>query len=223
MAARYAELLRRRNPCRRIEVGCLRGEPSLERAFAGMMPPVVVLPLLLAGGFVFERLRQRLTRAAGAGRFRLLPPLGVRPELTPLMENMALEQCGRAGWPAASVELLLVGHGTLRHSDSGRTLEAHAARLRRATRFARVRTAYLDQPPYLASGIRSRVPERAVAVGFFIDDGPHGLEDVQQALAPCRDRILYAGPLGLCPGTAELVRRMVSRNVTSPTCSIVAT
>jgi sirohydrochlorin ferrochelatase len=186
----------------KVRVACLKGKPDLAAGLRHATAPVHVVPLLMADGFIMDLLRRKL---AGHQGLVLHPPVGTHPGLVGLIRQKALATAATAGWRPETAGLLLVGHGTPRHPESGGTTEAAAAALAAEGVFAAVRTAFLDQSSYLEE-VAASLPDRSwVAVGLFLDEGPHGRDDVTAALAHAGVPVRYAGPIGTDPAIVELV------------------
>jgi sirohydrochlorin ferrochelatase len=184
-----------------VRIACLKGEPGLDEALAGARHPLVVVPLLMADGFIMRLLRDRL---AGEIDVTLRQPVGVDPRLAALIAGKAVATCAKRGWRLEASSLLLVGHGTPRHAGSTAAVERHAAVLAAEGTFADVRTAYLDQSPFLVETAAS-LDRPCVAVGLFVDDGPHGRDDVLEALAGAKVTVVYTGAIGGDPAIVELI------------------
>jgi sirohydrochlorin cobaltochelatase len=207
VAARYAARLETDFHLKPARAACLRGEPSLETVLDGCGgQPIVVLPLLMAEGYILDWLKRRLDAYAAADTL-LLPPVGADAGLAPILHRMAREEAQMAGWRLAETTLLLIGHGTPRHPASGRTLEAQAVRLRAAGGLAAVESAYLEQEPRLEERARALSGRPVVACGFFVDAGPHGRGDVEAILAGFPS-IRYAGVVGERPQIVQLLARI---------------
>jgi sirohydrochlorin ferrochelatase len=203
VAAMHAEALRARKPTTNIRVACLKGEPGLEEALAGARPPVTVVPLLMADGFIMRLLRRRLAGCAGVA---LRPPVGTDPRLTTLIAAKAKHACAERGWRPEATTLLLTGHGTPQHPGSEAATQQHATALSAKGAFAEVRTAYLDQASFLADVAAALDRYRpCVAVGLFVDDGPHGRDDVLEGLAGASVSVAYTGAIGTDPAILQLI------------------
>ena len=73
------------------------------------------------------------------------------------------------------------------------------------TGFADVRTAFLDQASFLTQEVLHLARRPCVAVGLFVDDGPHGRDDVLAGLAEAGVPIAYTGAIGGDPAFADLI------------------
>lgn len=201
VAAVHAEALRARGVASEVRVACIKGEPGLDEVLDEAPPPVTVVPLLMADGFIMRLLRDRL---AGRPGLALRPPVGTDPRLTALVRRKALAACAEQGWCPAACTLLLIGHGTPQHPGSEAATRQHAAALAAEGVFAEVRTAYLDQPFFLAE-VASSLDRPCVAIGLFVDDGPHGRDDVLEGLAAATVPTTYSGAIGTDPAILGLI------------------
>jgi len=201
VALAHADALRAREPAVDVRVACLKGEPGLDEALTGAHSPITVVPLLMADGFIMRLLRRRL---AGRTGIMLRPPVGLDSRLAELIRRRAAAACAERRWPPKESILLLVGHGTPQHPGSAAATEHHAATVAAAGTFAQVRTAYLDQPSFLAT-VASALDRPCAAVGLFVDDGPHGHDDVRKGLARAGVPVVYTGAIGADPAILELI------------------
>ena len=207
VAAAHARWLERETGLR-VQVGCLRARPSIEEALDRLEAPGRALPLLFSEGFILDRMRARIHRHRNGRRIRLLPVLGRHPDLAGLVVALGRRAAREAGLEPRASELLLVGHGTRRHPRSGALARAIAVRAAQHGAFARTAAAFLEQPPHLDAHLRAaRRP--LVAVGLFMDPGPHGRDDVEAALENAPVPVRYAGPVGGSGRLRELLRAAV--------------
>jgi sirohydrochlorin cobaltochelatase len=193
----HARALDRRGALAPVGVCALYGAPRLEAWLDQLGEEAVrLVPFMMAEGYTFDRLRERVAAHPNGTRIQVARPVGVHPGLSGLIARRAHGACLEAGWDPAETALLLVGHGTTRHAASTRTAKAHARRLARDGGFAEVATAYLDDDPGVADAVsRLRAPA-CVSVGFFTDAGDHGRDDVPELLAQTARPTRYAGPIG---------------------------
>lgn len=201
VATAHAEALRARGVAADIRVACIKGSPGLDEALTGAETPITVVPLLMADGFIMRLLKHRL---AGRPGVVLRPPVGIDPRLATLIAARAAQACGERGWRPAATSLLLIGHGTPQHPGSAAATQRHAAALDEEGSFADVRTAYLDEPSFLAE-VASSLDRSCVAVGLFVDDGPHGRDGVLAGLASARVPVAYTGAMGIDPAISGLI------------------
>ena len=206
-AAEHARRIRALGRFGEVHACALKGWPGLVETVAAVRgTTVVVAPLLMAEGYTLAAVRRRLEGAARPGLRRLVcPPVGAHPRLADIISARALTRCAARAWRPAESALLIVGHGTERHRDSGATARRHAARIAAQHRFAEVAVAFLDEPPRVPDALDALSAARCVAVGLFVDAGEHGEEDIPALLAPAGDRAAYAGPIGPDPLISGLI------------------
>ena len=196
-AAELARALARSRRFAAVAAGCHKGEPGLDASLDALPAgAVIVLPLLMAEGWTYAAIRRRLLGHRRAGEVRLAPPLGTHPGLARLVAARALALCARERWQPRASTLLLAGHGTHRHAGGSAAIRAMAGRLAARHRFAAVRVGFLDEAPQLAAVAAALGPGPCVAVGCFVDNGPHGRDDVGTALRSAAGPLAYAGAIG---------------------------
>lgn len=187
----HADAVRARGQFVAVHAAALYGTPSPREALAAAAASgarhITIAPLFMCDG---QFTRTVLPRAFGLDgrrhptgpRVRMCDPLGLRPELTALLLRRASELAVRAGWTPDATEMLLIGHGSTRDPASQRAVDRHAARARAAGVFQTVRTAFLDQAPYLADVLRART-QPAIAVGLFAAGDLHAGTDIPRLIA----------------------------------------
>jgi sirohydrochlorin ferrochelatase len=185
-----------------VRIACVRCSPTLAEGLAGAPRPVTAVPLLMADGFIMQLLRDRL---AGTSGVELRRPVGTDPRVADLIEAAAAAACVARGWEPVASTLLLVAHGTDRHPNSAAAARWHARNVAARTGFAEVRTAFLDQASFLADTARQLARRPCVAVGLFVDDGPHGRDDVLAGLAEAGVPVAYTGAIGGDPAFVDLI------------------
>ena len=112
--------------------------------------------------------------------------------------------------PSENDALLLIGHGSSRYPDAGRTLHIQAGRLRERGLFRQVEVALLANEPK-ASAVLSRMDARTVkVVPFFMDDGYFARVAVPNALAG-DPRCRLCPPVGEHGGMAEIIALLAFR------------
>lgn len=203
-AAIHAQAIRRIGAWQQVRVGCLKADPTLDEAMAGAPGPVTVVPLLMSEGVIHGLMRRRLSEIAPAGGWRLAVPVGAHPRLAGLALARALACCRRRGWQPDETALLLVGHGTPRHGSSADHARDVAALLA-GRGFAAVGHALLEDRPRPAEAVAGLGGSRVVAVGLFLDDGPHGDRDVRAALSLVARPVAYSGAIGADAGLVPLI------------------
>jgi sirohydrochlorin ferrochelatase len=203
-ATEHASAIRAHGGWAQVRVGCLKTTPSLADALADAPKPVTIVPLLMSEGFIHAAMRRRLGELAPAGGWRLAAPVGTSPHLADLVLAHADELLHRLRWPLVGTALLLIGHGTPRHAASAAHAQAVARSLAGAG-FAAVGHALLEEPPLPAATAAALAGERVIAVGLFLDNGPHGHADVRAALRVIERPLAYAGAIGADPALVPLI------------------
>lgn len=209
VAAAHAAAIRGLGRPGEVRVGCLKAEPELALALSGASPPLAIVPLLMSDGYIFELIQRRLAELGVDGRC-IAPPVGQHPGLPALIRRLALATCERQGWAPGGASLLLIAHGTPRHRGSARHAQDQARRLADAG-FAAVGVAFLEEPPLPAEAVAALPDGPVVAVGLFVDNGPHGDADVLEALRPVAGRVAYTGAIGADPAFVPLILAQADR------------
>jgi sirohydrochlorin cobaltochelatase len=203
-AAAHAAAIAALGRFEQVRVGCIKGRPGLAEALLDAPHPVCIVPLLMAEGFIHDLMRCRLADLPGCDAWRLASPIGCHPGLTEAIQEKAIAACRRQGWATDRTALLLIGHGTPRHHGSADATRDQARRLAGAG-FAAVAAAFLEEPPLPAQAVAALPGEHVVAVGLFLDNGPHGDEDVRDALAPVGRPVACTGAIGADPALVPLI------------------
>jgi len=109
--------------------------------------------------------------------------------------------------------LVLLGHGTTQHPDSGRTVFQHAAALRRRGSFREVREAFWKQSPQIKEVLAGLSASRVFVVPLFVSEGYFADEVIPRELDldPARERetprykLAYTRPVGTHDRMAEVI------------------
>ena len=208
MARKHASVIASLNGFADVQGCCLYGQPKLEDAIEELATGhTYLVPLLMADGHTNDVLTERALAANAnqPGPIKLCRPVGHHPALAGLIAASAQDTCRAHGWRPSDTGLLLIGHGTPRHARSRHSLLRHGARIDRTQTFAEVGCAFLDDAPSVSEALGTGTAARTVAVGFFADAGPHGVDDVEDLLADHTQRVAYAGPVGRDPGLTGLI------------------
>jgi sirohydrochlorin cobaltochelatase len=206
-AAEHAGRIAARGLFTQVHACALKGTPGLSEILAAVSArEIVFAPLLMAEGYTLQAMLGKLEGATDrASRVTVCRPIGVHPRLAEMIATRARALCATRGWPPGDTALLIVGHGTDRHPDSGATARRHAAQIAARRIFAEVVTGFLDERPLVPEALAALSAPHCVAVGLFVDAGEHGEEDIPALLAPAGERADYAGPIGPDPLVTELI------------------
>lgn len=215
--ARLAADLAARGVAAAVEVGFLKGMPSIGEAVRRLVGyDLLVYPLFLSDGYFTQSLLpQRLTQAGAfdrGGKTDLLPPLGLDPALADLILRRARLVAASQGLPAARTELVLLAHGSTGNPASRAAAERIARSIAERHAFARIHTAFLEEPPLLKEALAtSQAP--AVVVGLFAGDGLHGGGDAPQHVARlARSDVVFAGTIGDFEELPEAIASAIARS-----------
>lgn len=194
-----------------VSAGILRGEPPLEvavhAALAGGAKALAVYPMFMAEGYFTRKvLIQRLAALEIPIDVHVLAPLGADPRLPSLMLRQALDTASKHGFPPDATRLLIVGHGSKIGPASADATRAVATVVAEERRFARVETAFLEEPEFLDDALSREGNLPTVVLGFFSGDGLHAAEDVPEAIAETRANAVYAGSIGKLADLPALIR-----------------
>lgn len=184
-AERHAERLRERNVVGRVDVETYERDPA--EIDAPAEETTYVVPMAAAPD------RDTTRGIPGAlPTARHCEPIGTSPAVSRALADRARE----ATPPGEDASLALVAFGDTSLEGSRRVTEDHAARLREATTYGEVTTAYLLQNP-AAECVRYNLSgKRAVAVPFFVAPCEETEQALPEKLELDRGGLAYADPLG---------------------------
>ena len=181
----HAEVIRASGRFAEVAVGMLRGEPTVEAAFAALTAPVVhVVPYFLEDGF-FTRIAipDLILPRAGERMVRSCQPVGLHPGMSELIGARLIRHCEMFGTAPKSLAVLVVGHGSQRNPGRARALRQHAERVDATRRFGVVRVAHLEETPMVLealAGIRGYV---VAVIGYLANAGQHATKDLPGQIA----------------------------------------
>lgn len=184
----HADRIRDRGDFGTVRVGFWKGQPSLAEVLGTIEATATyVVPVLTSEGYFADTVFPRELGLEGrgtppsAGRVAYTDPVGTHDRVRDVVLDR-VEEVLSAGPEPGAVGLVVVGHGTDRHDDSGGATVRLASRLRALDRFAAVEALFLDQEPSVAEWAGHLNTEAVVIVPFFVADGPHVTEDVPRAV-----------------------------------------
>jgi sirohydrochlorin ferrochelatase len=209
---RLARALARRGLAPEVAAGFVNGLPTIKDALDALTSNrVIVYPLFASSGyFTRDRLVQLIDEADNASRLiRILPPLGLDPGLPAFVTSIVKQTARERGFAADQCTAILLAHGSRRNSASREATGQIAREVERHAAFREVRTAFLEESPFVHDAVAS-VAGPAVVVGLFSGEGMHGASDAPRLTAGLgRDDIVFAGVIGSAPGIEDLVARSV--------------
>jgi sirohydrochlorin ferrochelatase len=208
-----------------VSVGILRGEPQLEvavsAALEGGAKALAVYPMFMAEGYFTRKvLIQRLAALEIPIDVHVLAPLGADPRMPMLMLRQAIDVAGSHGLALDATRLLIVGHGSQIGPASAEATRNVASVIAQERQFARVETAFLEEPEFLEDALSREGKLPTVVLGFFSGDGLHAAEDVPQAISETGAIAVYAGSIGKSPSLPELIRSSISAAFGSETAAL---
>lgn len=218
----HADRLRTSGRFAEVEAGFLTGGRPVEEALDGLAAATVfIVPLFMSDGFfVRERIPERLgltgvLTVRDGRRLHYLPP----PALDDAFGDLVVARCAAvsAGRDPADLDVLVVGHGTVRDPASETLTRRHAARL---TGYRSVAPVFLEQEPDFIEAL-ARAEDDLLVAGLFAANGYHADQDVRAALGLGAGEdartdtdgrwIGYTGAVGADPGMTEIILAQVAR------------
>ena len=160
-----------------------QAESPAVRGLSRTSGAIRVLPVMTSGGYYAEWVLGRIARGPASDRaapVQVIPAVGTRPEVAPLVASWARDQSDRSGRPAAETRVVLVGHGTRRARASQDSTQRMAAYLRRKRWFRDVVPAFLDADPELESTFRDRAHH--LVLPFLVGGGGHAGRDLPRRI-----------------------------------------
>ena len=209
---RIARALADRGLVSEMAVGFINGVPSIRDAMESLAARrIIVYPLFASSGyFTRDRLVQLIDEANHQSReFQMLPPLGLDLGLPDLVVAFAGRAARKQGIAPRACTIICMAHGSRRNSASREATEQIAHEVANRGAFQGVRTAFLEERPFLNEAAAS-IDGPAIVVGLFSGEGMHGAKDAPRLISELgRDNIVFAGVIGCAPGIEDLVARSV--------------
>ncbi|GAA6197536.1 CbiX/SirB N-terminal domain-containing protein [Pseudophaeobacter arcticus] len=191
-----------------------------------MQPGALVYPFFMAEGwFTSKVLPKRICHVD----HRQLPPFGQDPNLPELAARLVRQDraaqgqpfeaaagsasgsaSGSGSDPSAPGCLLLAAHGSARGPKAAAATELFATALRPLLPELEVRTAYIEQAPYLAD-VASNMPSDSLCLPFFAQSGDHVKDDIPEALSSAKFDGTVLPALGTTPEVARLIAKAIQR------------
>jgi len=213
-----ASLLRAKQIFADVQVTFWRDEPRFHEALHHVQTAdVIVVPMFMSEGYYTREVLPRELAKAGAAQSQAFnlhrtAALGTDPRMAQIMMEKAAEV--QTHGPAS---LIILGHGTPKNPDSGKTTEAQAERIRQQGPFKDVLTAFIDQEPLVEKVIATCLYDEIVMVPFFVADGWHVSETVPEDLGLEEGRgqignksLYYTPAIGTDPRMVEVILDLVA-------------
>lgn len=192
-----------------------QGDPTFSDVLEGITAGrVTVVPFFAAEGHftqtVLPRELERSPRFA-AVRVRRTAALGVQPEVRELAERRIRSTMRRQAMNAQSSVVVVVGHGTERHPNSGDSTRRLVDHLASRWVAREVHPAFLDQSPRIESVLEPLDGEDVVIFPFLMGGGMHELRDLPGRSRMGRGRRVIVRALGSDPGLTAIIARLVGK------------
>lgn len=172
---------------------------ACRRSLSALDGVQLIYPQFMADGWFVRSETPRRLAEAGVEGARMIPPLGLDPDLPVIGARVARDAAQAAGIDPAQATLVVVGHGSKGSRASANSTRAFAEALPDGAGFATVTTAFIEEAPFLADV----VPEGpAVCLPFFATNGGHTTEDIPQGW---RGRGPVAPPIGMTDAIPPLI------------------
>jgi sirohydrochlorin cobaltochelatase len=179
----HARTIRARGVFREVHACFWKEEPPLSDILRQVeSDEVFIVPNFISEGYFARTVIPRELHLTGpltlrAGKtLKYCRPVGSHPGMTEVLLHRARETA--AGVPPAETSLIIVGHGTGLHENSGTASRTQAARIAARGEYAEVFPAYMEETPRIADWDRLSTRPHVVVVPFFIADGLHSYEDI---------------------------------------------
>lgn len=106
---------------------------------------------------------------------------------------------------SAMSTLLLLGHGSSKHSGSSRSVKAHVELLRERGRFSAVHCGFLKEEPFIEDALGRVTSDELVIVPDFLAEGYFTRQVIPALLGEMPDGVRYCDPVGKHPLMRELI------------------
>ncbi len=176
-----------------VATALLNGSPNVAEALSRIGPATIrVVPFFMESGY-FTRVA--VPRALAGRTAVICPPVGVHDGMARLIGQQALAACDAWGIQPRTAAVLVVGHGSSSAPGRALALHRHVAQVAATARFAQVRAACLEEPPFVANALQDLRAHPVVVIGFFANRGGHVQDDVPALIAAEQAVRGSAGPI----------------------------
>lgn len=184
-----------------------KGSPRFSEALENVTGPnVTVVPLMASSGYycksVLPRELQKNSRYHSL-KLTLTEPIGTHGGLLKLVKERVASVLRGLAWQAGDTSVMVVGHGTRRHSESRVSTELLAAGLAEGSALKRVVYAFLDEAPGPEAVLAEIGDSSCLVIPFLMGSGTHATRDLPRRLAGGKVHIDLA--LGTLPGIEHLI------------------
>ena len=182
----HADTIARTDLFDEVAVAFHQGSPTFANVLDTIAADAVtVVPVMTSDGYYARTdLPRALAFHPRFSRFRVSigAAVGSHPRCAVLVRERAIELATMYGLSPDETTVIVIGHGTARHSRSRASTLNVAAVLRQASLFADVRAAFLDDTPAIESVCAATRQRNLIVVPFLIGSGHHATCDVPRRL-----------------------------------------
>lgn len=177
----------------------------------------VVVPLLTSDGYYNARLGRDVDRAfRGGGETLVLPPVGQSERVARALAAQVVRSLKAHQFDPDSCAVVVIGHGTLRHSESGTATQVVADFIACETGLP-AHTAFLDAQPSVEHVVAGLSPTFDVlVVPFLFGGGDHTEQDIPARVSAgnrrrgtTSGRVVILEPMGGLPAMSEVLETAV--------------
>jgi len=163
---------------------------------------VYIVPNFISEGYYTKgiiprefRMTGRLSHTQGKTLY-YCDPVGGHSAMTQALLEQAREVLSGSSVEPAQVDLILVGHGTLKNKKSTEAIKRQVERIAELNLFQSCTDAYMEEAPLISEWEQLTASNRVVVVPFFIADGLHSYEDIPDLMGLTKSEGADAFP---CP------------------------
>ena len=182
----HAAAIRESGVFAEVAAGTLAGEPDMVTAFDNLTAPVVhVVPFFLEDGY-FTRIAipdRLLPRVSQSRVIRFYPPVGSHDGFAALLAARLARHCEMFGIEFRSLSVILAGHGSSRNPGRTRRLRQHAKLIEGLGRYGWVRTAFLEESPFLSETLAAERGHVVAVIGYLANEGMHATVQLPELIA----------------------------------------
>ena len=191
--------VRRNLPGIQVEVGVLKGYPSIAEGWSRLRAEQkFVYPFFMSDGYFCSRILPRIiANAVGdeASSMTMLPPFGVSELLPNGVSCGLINAMKMLGLDGKCPTLLIAAHGASIDRQSSRRANELAASLMRTGLFRSVTCGFLDEAPHLRDMVADLEPDTLV-LPHFNGLGSHSVDDMAKLAAKSPPHVHYLTPVG---------------------------
>lgn len=181
----HTQEIKKRNLFADVQPAFWKEHPSFQETLKQIKTEKIYLvPNFIAEGYFTQTIiPQEFNRLNVSHKFQLYfcRPVGTHPSMTQALLHRA--QTVTSPPPPEETCLLLVGHGTERHENSGHTLYEQVKKLNQLKIYREVKGAFMEQPPFIKDWLTLTTLPNVIVVPFFIANGLHSYEDIPVLLS----------------------------------------